>query len=110
MRFFARRRYGGLMAQREKTADKVIKRDERLDGAIAYSYELSVKENKNQASFRIPLYSVKVCMIDETGEESSAAVEDAFCDAGQALIFYDKVVRNLATPIDLAYILEDEMQ
>jgi len=48
-------------------------------------------------------------MTDKDGSVTSASVDDAFCDAGQALIFYDKVVRNLATPIDLSYIFEDEM-
>ncbi|MBQ2876779.1 MAG: hypothetical protein IJE25_07200 [Clostridia bacterium] len=97
------------MKQREKTTERLVKRDEITDGGINYVYELSVSENKNQASFRLPLYSVCVYMTEPDGTESSSRLDDVFYDAGQALLFYDKVVKNLATPIDLSYILEDEM-
>ena len=46
------------MKQREKTTERLVKRDEITDGGINYVYELSVSENKTQASFRLPLYSV----------------------------------------------------
>ena len=98
------------MAHRDKTQTRTLKSDERSDDGILYFYQLIVREDRNQASFRIPLYSVAVKMIDKDGDESEASVKDAFCDPGRALVFYDKVVRNLATPIDLAYILEDEMR
>lgn len=98
-----------IMSKREKTVEKVIRCDEVVCGAVSYSYTLTAAENKNHASFRIPLYSVTVEMTDEDGEVTSASVKDAFCDVGQALIFYGKIVEGLATPIDLAYVYEDEM-
>lgn len=98
------------MSKRERTFERVIRSDERADGNFLYSYRLIVCENDQHASFRIPLYSVTVNMTDEVGDVTTASVKNAFCDAGQALIFYDKIVKNLATPIDLTYIFEDEMQ
>ena len=98
------------MKQRERTISTVIKRDERIDDGRRYVYELSVSESLNLSSFRIPLYSVSVCMTDKDGEATSSSVRDAFADAGRAIVFYEKIVTNLATPIDLAYIAEDELR
>lgn len=97
------------MSKREKTIEKIIRCDEVVEGAISYCYTLTASENQNHASFKIPLYTVTVQMTDEYGEVTSASVRDAFCDAGQALIFYGKIVKGLATPVDLAYVFEDEM-
>lgn len=97
------------MGKRDVITERIIREDERTDGGLSYLYRLAVCENDRHASFRIPLYSVYVNMTDADGEETSASIKNAFCDAGQALIFYDKVVKNLATPIDLTYIFEDEM-
>jgi len=95
------------MKQREKTKDTVIRREERSDGENKYLYELTVSESKSTASYRLPLYSIRVSMTMADGERSSAKAKKAFADAGKAILFYEKVVRNLATPIDLAYIMED---
>jgi len=97
------------MSSKEKILERTIRENEIEDAGVFYSYKLTSRENRNHASFKIPLYSILVSMTDKDGSVTSASVDDAFCDAGQALIFYDKVVRNLATPIDLSYIFEDEM-
>ena len=44
---------------------------------------------------------------DTSGTRSDA--NDLFSDLSRASGFFDKIVDNLATPIDLAYIVEDEM-
>lgn len=97
------------MKERTKTYDTVIRRESRRDGDFCYSYELIIKESRRVASYGIPLYSVRAEMTDGDGITSSAEVKDAFADAGKAICFFEKVVENLATPIDLAYILEDEI-
>ena len=97
------------MRQKEKTTDTVIRREERSDGENSYSYELIMKESMRTASYRIPLYSIRVGMTNSVGAYTCADVKDAFADAGKAILFFEKVVRNLATPIDLTYILEDEI-
>ena len=97
------------MRQKEKTENTVIRRDLRSDGEYDFSYELLMKESRRVASFGIPLYSIRIEMRDNQGNTTSADIKDAFADAGKAIVLYEKIVRNLATPIDLAYIHEDEM-
>ncbi len=47
-------------------------------------------------------------MIDGEGKERVASATDVFVNEECALSFFEKIVRNLATPIDLAYVIEDE--
>lgn len=89
--------------------DIVIRKDLRSDGENEYTYELVMNEGTKIANYKIPLYSVHVKMTDSLGETTNASVNDVFSDAGRAIIFYDKIVDGLATPVDLRYILEDEM-
>ncbi len=87
----------------------VIRREERIDEENRYLYELMMRRGDTVACWRMPLYSIRVNMTDAFGNEGSADVTDVFADEDKALDFFDKIVRNLATPIDLSYILEDEM-
>ncbi len=96
------------MKQKEKTCDSIIRKDVKESDGYLYSYELIMRVSQNLASLRIPLYSVRVTLTDPYNKETSAEIKDAFADAGRAILFYEKVVRNLATPIDLSYIHEDE--
>ena len=55
---------------------------------------------------------VQTCALpisDPEGDTTSAETRELFADIGKAVSFFDKLVRNLATPIDLAYIVEDEI-
>lgn len=97
------------MRQKERTTDTVIRTDIKQDGEYIYRYELIMKQGEGVASWRIPLYSIKVYMTDEDGNTTEGDVKDVFADVGKAVIFYEKIVRNLATPIDLIYTLEDEI-
>ncbi len=93
-----------------KTVDTVIRTEARSDGAASYVYRLVMKESSQLASYRIPLYSINLEMTSEDGTTTSAQINDAFADAGRAILFFEKLVRNLATPVDLPYILEDDMK
>ena len=95
--------------KKKKTIDTVIRQDFREDSENSYSYQLIMRENTHTASYRIPLYSIRVNMTDSDGEFTTADVKDVFADAGKAINFYEKLVRYLATPIDLKYIVEDEI-
>lgn len=97
------------MKQREKTQESVIRREIRSDGENEYCYELIIKESQRVASYKIPLYSIRVGMKNEVSEYTEAEVKDVFADPGKAIVFFEKLISNLATPIDLAYILEDEI-
>ncbi len=96
------------MRSKNKIKETVIRRDVRYDGENHYEYELIAAESDRTASWHLTLYSVWTKMTDCDGVESEARLEGAFADAGRAILFYDKAVRNLATPIDLRYVLEDE--
>ena len=79
------------------------------DSENQYTYQLIMREDTRIASYKIPLYSVKVTMTDSLGNSTSASIKDAFADAGKAICFYEKIAKGLATPIDLRYIMEDEI-
>lgn len=93
----------------QKAGYNVIRREERTDAENRYLYELMMRRGDSLACWRMPLYSIRINMTDAYGNEGSADAKDVFSDEDKALLFFDKLVRNLATPIDLSYILEDEM-
>ena len=97
------------MRQKERTTDTIIRTDTRHEDGYCYRYELIMKKGDGVATWRIPLYSIRVHMTDLDGTTTVGNVNDVFADAGKALLFYEKVLRNLATPIDLVYTLEDEI-
>ena len=86
----------------------IIKETREADG-IVYTYTLTLHEDKKLTSIGIPLYSISVDMtVLATGRTTSAKTRELFSDEEKARAFLDKLIRNLATPIDLAYIVEDE--
>lgn len=86
----------------------IIRREERRDEFNYYTYELSVRSGTDTANFRLPLYSIRIGMTDAHGNERERCVQDAFASLDAAVRFYEKLVKNLATPIDLPFVLEDE--
>ena len=97
------------MRQKDKTTDTVIRTDERTENGNVYRYELVMRCGDGVACWRIPLYSVRVRLTLADGTTTDAALKDVFADAGRAILFYERMLNNLATPVDLAYILEDVM-
>ena len=93
----------------QKLCDTVIKTEEGFDGVNSYTYQLLVRKGETTADWQIPLYSFRVRMTDKDGINREAEAKDIFSDEKKAYDFFDKIVRNLATPIDLAYIIEDEL-
>ena len=71
--------------------------------------ELLMKEGESVANWRIPLYTINVKMVNGSGRHTESSAVDAFSDIARALSFYERLVSNLATPIDLIYVLEDEV-
>jgi len=96
------------MRSKEKIKSTVIRCDTRREEGYIYRYELTMKEGRSTASYGLSLYSIRVTMTDIEGKSTDGEVEDVFSDVGKAIVFYEKLVKNLATPIDLAYIAEDE--
>ena len=95
--------------KKEKLRTSVIRTNTVLSDGNEYRYSLYSRESARVASYRIPLYSISVEMTDENGNETNATIGDVFSDVGKAIIFYDRIVRHLVTPLNLPYILEDEI-
>lgn len=87
----------------------VIKKEERCEDGYSYTYELLLRRGMRTAEFGLPLYSIKISMTDPCGNTSQREATDVFANFEQATTFFDRLVRNLATPIDLGYVVEDEV-
>ena len=96
--------------KRSAIKETVIKREIREAEGATYSYALIMSESKKVASYKIPLYSIGIEMVDAYGNETSAQTSDLFADVGKAIVFYRRMIDNLVTPLNLPYIIEDEMQ
>ena len=95
---------------KQNVCDTVIRREVREAAGFHYTYELILREGDKTADWGLTLYSVKISMIDEKGETSVREAKDLFTSENQAVEFYNKLVRNLATPINLGYVVEDELR
>ena len=89
--------------------ESIVAKEERHEDNFSYTYELILREGRRTVDFGLPLYSVKVSMTALDGKSSQREVMDVFKSKDRALEFFNKLVRNLATPIDLGYVLEDEV-
>ena len=90
--------------------EKIIRKEIREADGAQYCYKLVMSESNKVASFKIPLYSIEIEMTDIDGNNTSARTCELFADVGKAISFFKKLYENLATPLNLPYILEDEMQ
>ena len=88
----------------------VIKSELREADGAKYRYSLIVSESNKVASYKLPLYSVEIEMTDKDGNVTNARTRELFADVGKAISFFRKLSENLATPLNLPSILEDEMQ
>jgi hypothetical protein len=92
-----------------KLYDKVILKEEREKSGYRYSYELTERKGDSTIDFGVYLYSIKVDMIDDRGKSRHSEAKDLFSSKEKALSFFDMIVKHLVTPIDLKYIIEDEL-
>ena len=90
--------------------DTVIKQEVRQTDGAVYQYSLIMSESNKVASYKLPLYSIEINMVDADGNVTNARTKDLFADVGKALSFFRKLCDNLATPLNLPYIIEDEMR
>ena len=88
---------------------EIIRTEVREKDGYEYKYSLSLSEGQRVASYGIPLYSISVEMTAQNnGNATKSDAENLFSDIAKANGFFEKIVDNLATPIDLPYIVEDE--
>ena len=90
--------------------DTVIRKENREADGATYNYSLIVSESNKVASYKLPLYSIEIEMTDSNGNITNARTKELFADVGKAISFFRKLTENLATPLNLPYIIEDEMQ
>ncbi len=98
------------MKSKRKATENVIRSSEINNEGILYRYSLVENKSRSIPSYGLPLYTLRVEMTEADGSSTEAMARDLFRDMDKALSFYDKIVKNLATPIDLAYVVEDEMR
>ena len=80
-----------------------------VNNESAYTYILLKTDSCAIASFKIPLYSIRIEMMDSSEKFSYYELRCAFASEGQARKFFTKAVNSLVTPIDLPYVFEDEL-
>ena len=97
------------MGRKSNIIKKILRNNKVTSDGFEYVYTLFENESDKVASYRLSLYSIKIEMTDSDGKYSYAEVNDVFCDVGKAILFYEMLIKNLATPIDLPYILEDKI-
>ena len=86
--------------------ESTIKTERFLCEGIRYKYELRSFEGKNVASFGITLYEIFVETYN-SGKRSYYRTGGLFSDKEKALRFFDLLIRNLVTPHNLPYLIED---
>lgn len=89
--------------------EQIIREESRTDSGYEYTYRLTSRESPFVASYKLALYSVSVMLRYPDGKVTERCTGDLFHDVGKAIVFFNKLVKNLATPIDLVYVLEDEL-
>ena len=94
--------------RKNNTANETIRDVTKIENGTIYRYILTAEKSKNVASYQLPLYSVEVIMTKD-GKVTKNSVNNVFADVGKALSFFEQISRNLATPIDLPYVLEDKI-
>ena len=87
---------------------EIIREERRETEGYILKYRLIKKKSLKVASYLMPLYSIEV-ELDSSGQITKNSVENLFSDIGKALVFYQQLIDNLASPADLPYILEDRI-
>ena len=90
--------------------NRIVSRIVRESEGYSYTYELILREGERTHDWRLPLYSVRISMTDPDGRTSQREATDLFASEDRATELFDRLVRNLATPIDLSYVVEDEVR
>ena len=70
----------------------------------------NAKENPSHQTYNnLGFFLIIEGLICSNGKVRKSEAKDVFSSKRKAIEFFDKIVRNLATPIDLKYVIEDEI-
>lgn len=72
-----------------------------VDG-YRYTYTLMCSHENEVVS-----YCIRIHLCTPEGEESATTFSEGLADGGRALLLFRLLVRELVTPIDLPYVIED---
>ncbi len=86
--------------------ESIVKSECTSHDGITYKYELRSFESRSVASFGIVLYEICIEMKikDSISFYKTGGI---FSDIERAMRFFEMLRKNLATPYDLPYIIED---
>ena len=85
--------------------ETVIRNETVLESGNLYCYTLIESEGANGTM----LYSLKITLSMKDGEFSENTAKNIFTEKNAAMLFFDKMLKNLATPLNLPYVVEDEL-
>ena len=94
--------------RRKEPMKDIVKTETRNAEGYEYKYYLLVSKSARVASFKLPLYSIKIEM-KGNGQEFQHELSDIFADVGKAVTFFDEIVEGLVSPSELPFILEDKI-
>ena len=94
----------------QRLCDKVVRTERREACGCQYTYELIQREGGLTHDWRLSLFSIRISMTDAKGRSSEREARDLFTDRADATEFFERLVRNLATPLNLGYVVEDELR
>ena len=94
--------------KRKEDTKEIIKEEIRRSDGFEYIYRLIVRKSARVASYKLPLYSIRI-ELNGNGKHTEYELTDIFADGGKAVTFFQEMVDNLVTPIDLPFILEDKI-
>ena len=89
----------------QSKTETVIRSEKVLDRGNLYCYTLTESDSANGTM----LYSLRISLRMKNGEFSENTARDIFTEKSAAMHFFDKMLKNLATPLNLPYVIEDEL-
>ena len=84
--------------------------ENRTSEGREYRYELIREIGRRTDNWRLPMYSIRITMTDADGSRHTRSSDNIFSDKRRATRFFNRMVNHLCTPIDLGYIIEDEVR
>ena len=86
----------------------IIRSEESIDGSAKYVYRLIGSEAEISSTVKVMLYSIEVEM-NRNGSITSYKSGNLFLNKDKAERFFVKLIKNLATPANLPYLIEDSL-
>jgi hypothetical protein len=99
-----------IMVTKEKIKEEIVRRECVSDAENQYTYLLIKREGEFVCNFKLPLYSIRVELIKASGEASHCEISNVFASETKARRFFDDLIKNQATPMNLPYVMEDALE